>query len=449
MLCKSIVNLFYFIFFTVLVLNSSCATRGKYETADVEIDPGYNNPGVIKLSVDLVKPSGRRKHLKAGTNPIKWSRLQFSGKNVLSESQGYLHYGMKGLTKENHLLKVNIYSEKYGFQKAFSVNVPFVKGIQVKTSKIELNTKNVFDYNLILSTDQHISKNENHFSLDSVELKSNVGLKFENGFLVLKSDFPLIDVIPQLILLNKLKKDTLWKSNLEIVYPSEKTYNHSGISGVSGRSGSNASNPSQSGDNGSNGGNGVNANDVYVFAQYYAKNNIEFVILTVESSGVREVSFLPKNSARVSIYVNGGNGGNGGRGGDGKDAAYPVTTTKNGKTTTTQPSVYGGNAGSGGDGGNGGRGGNVYVYLDDKLTDFRNSIHIENRGGVAGVGGVAGNAGRGMNSNGKLGGIFNSNNGKNSSAGRNGQVGQDGRVEGPILMTSEEMVKRFSFLKRL
>lgn len=442
------IKFIFFLIFSSLVF--SCATRGKYESADVEIDQGFNKPGLVKFSVDLVKPSGRRKHISAGSNPIKWSRLQFSGKNVIRCDKGFLYYGMNGLNKDNHTIKVNLYSEKYGFQKTFSVNVPFIKGIIVKTKKIELNLKNDFDYDLILNTDQRIPENVNHFSLDSVDLKSNVDLKFENGNIVLNSDVPLIDVKPSLILLTKNKKDTLWKSELEIVYPTEKSYNYSGNSGSSGRSGSNAVNASQSGDNGANGANGENAKDVYVYAQLYSKNNQDFIILTIESNGYREVSFLPRNVARVSIYAQGGNGGNGGKGGDGKDAAYPVTTTtKDGKTTTTQPSVYGGNAGNGGDGGHGGRGGNVYIYLDEKLTDFRNNIHIENRGGTSGVGGTAGSSGRGMNGNGKLGGIFNSNNGKTGTSGRNGQTGQDGKVEGPILLSGEELVKRFSFLKRL
>jgi hypothetical protein len=439
--------LFVFAFLLSVV---SCATRGKYESADVEIEPGYNQPGVVKFSVDLVKPSGRRKHLKSGGDPIKWSRLKFTGKNVIRCDKGLLYYGMNGLNKENHVLKVNLYSEKYGFQKAFTLNVPYVKGIVVKTKKIELNAKNDFDYDLILNTDQRIPENAHHFSLDSVDLKSNVDLKFENGNLILNSDVPLIDVKPSLILLTKNKKDTLWKSELEIVYPTEKSYNYSGNSGNSGRSGSSAYNASQSGDNGANGGNGENAKDVYVYAQLYSKNNQDFIVLTIECNGYREVSFLPRNAARISIYAQGGNGGNGGRGGDGKDAAYPVTTkTKDGKTTTSQPSVYGGNAGNGGDGGHGGRGGNVYIYLDEKLTDFRNNFHIENRGGTSGVGGTAGSSGRGMNGNGKLGGVFNSNNGKTGTSGRNGQMGQDGKVEGPIFLSSEELVKRFTFLKRL
>lgn len=439
-----------FLFLIGLILSVfSCATRGKYESADVEIEPGFNQPGVVKMSVDFVKPSGRRKHLSSGSNPIKWSRLQFTGKNVLSCDKGLLYYGMNGLNNDNHTIKVNLYSEKYGFQKTFSVNVPYVKSILVKTKKIELNTKIDFDYDLVLNTDQRITENINHFSLDSVDLKSNVDLKIENGNIVLNSEVPLIDVKPSLILLTKIKKDTLWKSELEIVYPTEKSYNYSGDSGREGRSGSNAVNASQSGENGSNGGNGENARDIYLYAQLYTKNNQEFIVLTFECDGHREVRFLPRNSAIISIYAQGGNGGNGGNGGSGKDAAYPVTTTTNGKTTTTQPSVYGGNAGNGGDGGHGGRGGNVYLYLDDKLTDFRNNIHIENRGGTAGVGGNSGSSGRGMNTNGKLGGVFNSNNGKTGTSGRNGQTGQDGKVEGPIFLSSEELVKRFTFLKRL
>lgn len=438
------------IVFSVLFSVFSCATRGKYESADVDIDQGFNKIGVVKFSIDLVKPSGRRKHISAGSNPIKWSRLQFTGKNVLSCNKGLLYYGMNGLNKDNHIIKVNLYSEKYGFQKMFSLSVPYVKGIVVKTKKIELNAKSSLDYDLILNTDQRIPENPHHFSLDSVDLKSNVDLKIENGNLFLHSDVPLIDVKPSLILLTKNNKDTLWKSELEIVYPTEKSYNFSGNSGSSGRSGSNAASASQSGDNGSNGGNGENAKDVYLYAQLYTKNNQEFIVLTIECNGHREVSFLPRNVARVSISAQGGNGGDGGKGGDGKDAAYPVTTTtKDGKTTTTQPSIYGGNAGNGGDGGHGGRGGNVYLFMDEKLIDFRNNVHIENRGGISGVGGNSGSSGRGMNSNGKLGGVFNSNNGKSGTSGRNGQSGLDGKVEGPIFMSADELVKRFTFLKRL
>ena len=148
------------LFFLVFVLSVfSCATSGKYESAEVEIDPGYNNPGVVKISVDLVKPSGRSKHLSSGTNPIKWSKLQFTGKNVLSCNKGLLYYGMNGLNKDNHAIKVDLYSEKYGLHKTFSVKVPYVKSILVKTKKIELNTKTDFDYDLVLNTDQRIPEN--------------------------------------------------------------------------------------------------------------------------------------------------------------------------------------------------------------------------------------------------------------------------------------------------
>ncbi len=437
----------FFLFFIFSVL--SCSKKGKFESADIEIEPGYNKPGVVKFSVDLVKPSGRRKHISAGRHSLKWSRLHFSGKNVISCDNGFLYYGMDGFNEINHTLKVNLLSEKYGFQKTFSVNVPYVKKIEVKTKKIELNSKNELDYDLILNTEQKIPKNIHHFNLDSIEIKSNVDLKCEKGSLILNSDVPLIDVKPCLIFLSKVKKDTIWKSDLEIIYPTEKTVDFSGANGKNGKQGSNAVNASQSGENGANGANGGSAKDVYVYAQFYSVNNQDFIVLTLESDGLRETSFLPKNNARISIYVKGGNGGNGGKGGDGKDAAFPVTTTsKDGKTSTTQPSVYGGNAGSGGDGGHAGRGGNVYLYLDDKLSDLRNNIHIENRGGLSGIGGVSGNAGRGMNSNGKLGGIFNSNNGRNGRDGRNGEVGLDGKVEGPIFLSSDELVKRFTFLKK-
>ena len=90
----------------------------------------------------------------------------------------------------------------------------------------------------------------------------------------------------------------------------------------------------------------------------------------------------------------------------------------------------------------------MYVYLDEKLIDFRNNIHIENRGGTFGIAGNSGTSGRGMNTNGKIGGVFNSNNGKNGASGRNGQAGQDGKVEGPIFLSSDELVKRFTFLKK-
>jgi hypothetical protein len=87
--------------------------------------------------------------------------------------------------------------------------------------------------------------------------------------------------------------------------------------------------------------------------------------------------------------------------------------------------------------------------MDDQLVDFRNNVQIEVSGGVSGSPGRPGNAGRGINAKGQLGGWFNSNNGKTGSLGRAGQNGQDGKVEGPVLLRKEELVKRFSFLNKV
>jgi hypothetical protein len=255
-------------------------------------------------------------------------------------------------------------------------------------------------------------------------------------------------VKPRVLVLHKLSKDTLWNTNLEIDYPSEKLVDYSGNTGESGRNGYDGRNPSESGSNGGNGAHGGNGSDVSLYLQYYAKAGQEFVILTVESKGIKEVSFLPKSTGKISVYAQGGDGGVGGKGGNGKDAGYPVTTTVNGKQTTTKPSLYGGDAGHGGDGGHAGRGGNVTIYLDEKLVDFRNNIVVVNRCGQAGIGGLSGVPGRGMNSKGGLGGVFNATNGKKGVIGRNGQSAQDGKVEGPIILTSDEMLKRFTFLKK-
>ncbi len=433
----------------VVLLATSCATRGKYESADVELDPSYRQPGTIRFSVDLVKPSGRRKHLRPNRDVIKWSRLSFSGDNVLSSNQGYLHYKMDRFTKENHTLKVKLYSEKYGFQKDFSLTVPYVKSIAVKTTSIELNKNNPIDYDLILNDDSRIPQNTNHFSNDLLLNKSDSLIQIVDGDVIITSDVPLLGIKPHVLLLHKITKDTLWNANLNIDYPSEKSYNYSGNSGEAGRQGYDGRNASESGSNGGNGANGNNAADVNLYLQYYQKAGQEFIVLTVENNGRRETSFIPKSTGRILVYAQGGNGGNGGRGGNGKDAAYPVTTTTNGKTTTTKPSLYGGDSGHGGDAGHGGRGGNISIYMDEKLVDFRNSISIENRGGQAGMGGQSGSTGRGMNAKGSLGGIFNNTNGKNGMNGRNGISGTDGKVDGPVLLTGEELVRRFSFLKKL
>jgi hypothetical protein len=278
--------------------------------------------------------------------------------------------------------------------------------------------------------------------------KSDSIIQITDGQIIVSSDFPVLGVKPRVLVLHKLSKDTLWNTNLEIDYPSEKLVDYSGNTGESGRNGYDGRNPSESGSNGGNGAHGGNGSDVSLYLQYYAKAGQEFVILTVESKGIKEVSFLPKSTGKISVYAQGGDGGVGGKGGNGKDAGYPVTTTVNGKQTTTKPSLYGGDAGHGGDGGHAGRGGNVTIYLDEKLVDFRNNIVVVNRCGQAGIGGLSGVPGRGMNSKGGLGGVFNATNGKKGVIGRNGQSAQDGKVEGPIILTSDEMLKRFTFLKK-
>ncbi len=438
-----------FIYLLLVVgLISACGTT-HYESASVEIDQSYQRPGSMRFSVDLVKESGRIKRIKPNSNGIKWSNIKFTGENVIGVERGNLQYGMANLTKENHSVKVLMTSEKYGFREEFSVNVPYVVGIKVRTKTIELNNPVEIDYDLVLNTGEVIPKDTRHFPNELFENHSETMVQFVDGKLQVESYIPLMNKSLKVCFLHKVTKDTLWNSSLDIYYPNEIKLDHSGNNGENGKSGVSGSQPSQHGSNGANGGNGGNGADISVFLQYYGVEGNDFVIATIEEQGRQKRVFIPKRTGRIYIDVRGGNGGNGGNGGDGKDAAYPVTTTVNGKTTTTTPSVYGGDAGNGGDAGHGGRGGNVYIYMDDRLTDFRNNIQVETQGGSSGVTGRSGNPGRGMNSKGQLGGVFNYNNGKQGGQGRAGQTGQNGKVEGPVLLKKEEMVKRFSFLNKI
>ncbi len=441
---------FKFIYFVSIIglLIASCGTT-HYESAAVEVDQSYQAAGSVRFSVDLIKENGRVKKIKTNSNGMKWSNIQFSGENVISVNRGNLKYGMANLTKDNHTIKVRMSSEKYGFQKEFSVKVPYVVGIKARTKTIELNNPMEIDYDLVLNTGEIIPKDTRHLPNELFENHSESMVQFVDGKLKVDSYIPLINKKIDVCFIHKLTRDTLWNSKLDIYYPNEIKLSHAGQNGQNGQSGSYGSQPSQSGSNGANGANGGNGSDISVYLQYYGVEGNDFVIATIEDNGVQRRVFIPKRTGKIYIDVRGGNGGNGGNGGDGKDAAYPVTTTVNGKTTTTTPSVYGGDAGNGGDAGHGGRGGNVYVYMDDRLTDFRNNIQIDVQGGTSGTSGRSGNAGRGMNAKGQLGGLFNYNNGKSGSQGRYGQIGQNGKIEGPILLKKEEMVKRFTFLNKV
>jgi hypothetical protein len=443
MKCKFIYLLVSFTTFLV-----ACGTT-KYESATVEIDQSYQAAGSVRFSVDLMKENGRIKRIKPNKNGTKWSNIRFSGENVIGVSRGNLKYGMANLTKDNHTIKVRMASEKYGFQKEFSVKVPYVVGLKVRTKSIELNNPTELEYDLVLNTGEVITRDPRHFPNELFENHSETMVQFKEGKLQVDSYVPLINKKLEVCFIHKLTRDTLWNSKLEIQYPNEITLNHAGENGNDGSNGISGSNASQSGSNGANGSNGGNGGDISLYLQYYGVEGNDFVIATVDRDGQYRRIFIPKSTGRIFVDVRGGKGGNGGYGGNGKDAAYPVTTTVNGKTTTTKPSVYGGDAGNGGDGGHGGRGGNVFVYMDDQLIDFRNNIQINVVGGVSGIPGRSGNAGRGMNAKGQLGGLFNYNNGKSGSSGRVGQNGSDGRIEGPVLLKKEELYKRFTFLNRV
>jgi uncharacterized membrane protein YgcG len=434
------------LFFTLLL--SACGTT-KYESAVVEIDQSYQTAGSVRFSVDLIKENGRIKRIKPNKNRSKWSNIQFSGENVIGVSRGNLKYGMANLTKENHTIKVRMASEKYGFQKDFFVKVPYVVGINVRTKSIELNNPTELEYDLVLNTGEVIPRDSRHFPNELFENHSETMVQFKDGKIQVDSYVPLINKKLEVCFLHKLTRDTLWKNKLDILYPNEVTLNHAGENGKDGSNGYSGSSASQSGSNGANGSNGGNGGDLSLYLQYYGVEGNDFVIATVDRDGQYRRIFLPKSTGRIYVDVHGGKGGNGGEGGSGKDAAYPVTTTVNGKTTTTKPSVYGGDAGNGGDGGHGGRGGNVYVYMEDQLIDFRNNIQIDVKGGVSGVPGRSGNAGRGINTKGQLGGWFNYNNGKSGSTGRAGVSGTDGRIDGPVLLKKEELYKRFTFLNKV
>jgi hypothetical protein len=438
--------IFLLVSFTTFLV--ACGTT-KYESAVVELDQSYQAAGSVRFSVDLIKESGRLKRIKPNKNRSKWSNIQFSGENVIGVNRGNLKYGMANLTKENHSIKVRMASEKYGFQNEFFVKVPYVVGVNVRTKSIELNNPVELEYDLVLNTGEVIPRDQRHFPNELFENHSETMVQFKDGKLHVESYVPLINKKLDVCFIHKLTRDTLWKSKLDIQYPNEITLNHAGENGKNGVSGSSGTNPSQSGSNGGNGGNGLNGGDISLYLQYYGVEENDFVIATVERNMQYRRIFLPKSTGRIYVDVRGGKGGNGGDGGSGKDAAYPVTTTVNGKTTTTQPSVYGGDAGVGGDGGHGGRGGNVYMYMDDRLIDFRNNIQVDVKGGVSGAPGKSGNAGRGMNAKGQLGGLFNNTNGKSANAGRTGQSGSDGKVEGPVLLKKEELQKRFTFLNKL
>ena len=441
---------FKFIYFILIIVGviSACGTT-HYESASVEIDQSYQVAGSVRFSVDLIKENGRMKRIKPNANGLKWSHIKFSGENVIGVNRGNLQYGMAHLTKENHTIKVRMTSEKYGFQKEFTVKVPYVVGIKVRTKSIELNNPTEIDYDLVLNTGEVIPKDQRHFPNELFENHSETMAQFIDGKIQVDSYIPLINKKINVCFIHKLTKDTLWNSQLDIYYPNEIKLNHSGENGQNGQAGLNGSQPSQHGSNGGNGANGGNGSDIAVYLQYFGVEGNDFVIATIEDNGKQRRVFIPKRTGKIMIDVRGGSGGNGGNGGDGRDAAYPVATVVNGKTVMTNPSVYGGDAGSGGDAGHGGRGGNVYIYMDDRLTDFRNSIQVDVQGGVSGNPGRAGNLGRGMNAKGQLGGLFNYNNGKSGSQGRFGQTGQNGKIDGPLLLKKEEMVKRFTFLNKV
>ncbi len=437
----------YFLLFFSLLLGA-CGTT-KYESAAVEIDQSYQTAGSVRFSVDLIKENGRIKRIKPNKNRGKWSNIQFSGENVIGVSRGNLKYGMANLTKENHTIKVRMASDKYGFQKDFFVKVPYVVGINVRTKSIELNNPTELEYDLVLNTGEVIPRDPRHFPNELFENHSETMVQFKDGKIQVDSYVPLINKKLAVCFIHKLTRDTLWNTKLDIQYPNEINVNHAGENGKDGSNGSSGVSASQSGSNGANGSNGGNGGDISLYLQYYGVEGNDFVIATVDRDGQYRRIFLPKSTGRIYVDVRGGKGGNGGEGGSGKDAAYPVTTTVNGKTTTTKPSVYGGDAGNGGDGGHGGRGGNVYVYMEDQLIDFRNNIQVEVKGGVSGIPGRSGNAGRGINAKGQLGGWFNYNNGKSGTAGRVGLSGSDGRIEGPVLLKKEELYKRFTFLNKV
>lgn len=400
-----LINMRFCFLILSLYIFFSCSNIEKFQSVFVGVDENYIKPGKIKLNVEFVMLDGKIKHLKAGRNYFKWADLKVEGENINDFKFGYIYYDINDFNEKKDKINFKIKSLKYGIDKSLLANAIYLKGLSIVTEYIRLNELNELKYNLILNTGEIINPRKKIFTLSQLELKSNCDLrlyvkKFNSirGSLFLKSDVP-IDKDIDLILVSKSSKQILSKSTLNVVYPSTLNYNFSGKAGVKGQNELKNKEKTVKATNGKKGHNGKN---VYVYGQLYSGVKNDFVILTILSDGNKKVEFLPLYG---SVYIK-SEGGNGGDGGDG--SAY-----------------------SGGEGGEGGAGGNIYLFLDQRLLNFKNHIHIENKGGVYGKSGK---------SNVVKNNLFNS---------LNEKKGQDGKVEEPIFMSAEELVKRFTFLKRL
>ena len=340
----------------------SCSNIGKFQSVYVDVDESYFKPGKVKLKAEIVSLNGKIKHLRAGRNYFKWAELKVEGENINDFKFGYIYYNIKDFNEKNDKINFKIKSQKYGLDKSLVANAIYLKGLSVVTKDIRLNELNELNYNLILNTDEIINPKQKIFKLSQLELNSNCDLrlyvnKFNSirGSLFLKSDVP-IDKDIDLILVSKSNQQILSKSTLNVVYPSTLNYNFSGKVGVKGQNELKNKDKTLKATNGKKGQNGK---DVYVYGQLYSGVKNDYVVLTIRSDGHKEVNFLHLHGSDVYIKSEGGNGGDGGDG-----SAY-----------------------SGGEGGEGGAGGNIYLFLDRRLLNFKNHIHISNKGGVYGKSG--------------------------------------------------------------
>ena len=103
---KSLINLIFFSFLSI-------SFAQKYESIQVELDTKFKVPGQIKMNIDLIKRSGRIKHLKAGKNGLRWRKVLITGDNFKDLYRGYVNYSMMNLTGENHKLQFKITLPKY------------------------------------------------------------------------------------------------------------------------------------------------------------------------------------------------------------------------------------------------------------------------------------------------------------------------------------------------
>lgn len=218
-------SILFFLGITIKVFGQS-DNDNVYKELVVHVDSSeFVSFGILKLNLEVLSENGESvTEISAGFQHSKWKKIKITGEGVMSSRDGVLNINPTVFSKANPFLKLEIAALKYGLVKTLDIPVAYVESLVANDIRLTLNELQRIHFFAHMSNGINFETAQRSMNWSEMVCSGSPAFVFSKGFLAYQSMDVPTDLEVPLVLVNRLRKDTLFHQMVQIIIPDRTTF---------------------------------------------------------------------------------------------------------------------------------------------------------------------------------------------------------------------------------